>query len=124
MKKYTLLLFVIMFGLFALVRGSAWALFDAPLKSNLMLDLTASGGIKDLSLGQRFVQTFGDVTSKTDSGATDPYINFAGSGQVTTTLGWNANDSAPFTISLWVKAPTTARINNTPMMMDCANYES
>lgn len=89
-----------------------------------MLDLTASGGIKDLSLGQRFIQVFGDVAPKTDSGTTDPYINFAGSGQLASTLGWNANDSAPFTISFWAKAPTIARINDTPMMMDCANYES
>jgi hypothetical protein len=48
----------------------------------------------------------------TDTGASMPTIQFSGSGQISTTLGWSGDVSAPFTVSTWIKAPVADRTNS------------
>jgi hypothetical protein len=93
-----------------------------PARENLIIELTHSGGIlSDTSGNNRLIRSYGDVSSSTASGTSLSTLQFAGSGQVNSTLSWYAGSASPFTLSFWVKAPIASRSN---LINDCPSYGS
>ncbi len=93
-----------------------------PGRENLILELTHSGGVlSDTSGNGRLIRSFGDVSSSTASGTSLSTLQFAGSGQINSTLSWYAGPTSPFTLSFWVKTPVASRTNN---LFDCPQYGS